>query len=519
MALKDTAPVVVNSVEKALKGLQPPLNKNKESAQLTKNSSLLIKISENFTKAVADVALAKDRKNLTRLMKENELKISSKKIVEDRITSLFEKLKNNKKYDDDELKEISREITELAGVSEKLREEIDNNDVALEKTKISIYENEQVRSIAEKNILQADQKIADANKAIVTAEFVAEILDDKTPLKEKEALSNAAGGQIYASTHAALLLDHGLRNVVQAHMPGLSAQPVLTASNGVVPAGTTLNTSSTRTWASTWGFDGKTSGSKQDGNLQHKGSGLAVGGDVRVGEHAAVGLTLGFEDGKVANNDTQHAHTQVKAYTLGSYASVEAGSVTLQGGVLYSRLDLTTDRDLDKLRAGVGQTKASYKGSKVKAFAEVSRAFEVGAAATVAPYANLTQTWLRTDKAQERGSSLLTVAVKAQRSSALQSTLGVRASYRLPTAAPVALTAHLGWAHAFGNAAKMSGNFAGSADNFALKAARTDKDHALIGVGVEAHLTPRATLAVSYDGQIGSHDKNHAGSVQFKLRF
>jgi len=341
----------------------------------------------------------------------------------------------------------------------------------------------------EKQITDANKRIVAADKTIATANAVANLLDDtKLSPAEKEARDNAVGGQIYASTHAALLRDHGLRNVVQAHMPGLSAQPVLTASNGTVPVGTTLNTATTRTWASAWGFDGKTSGARQDGNLHHKGSGLAVGGDVRVSEHAALGLTLGYEDGKVANNDTLHAHTNVKAYTLGSYASVQAGAVTLQGGVLYSKLDLTTDRDLDKVLAGLGQAKASYKGSKVQAFAEVARAFELGAAATVTPYANLTQTWLHTDRAQERGTALLPVAVKAQNSRALQSTLGVRASYRLPTAAPVALTAHLGWAHAFGNAAKMSGNFAGSADNFALKAARTDKDHALVGVGV----SPRA---------------------------
>jgi len=335
---------------------------------------------------------------------------------------------------------------------------------------------------------------------------------------------NALTGEAYASTRSALLGNQGLRNIAQARLSGLgaerlaTAQPVLTASVGATPVGAALlHAPSNRVWANTWGHSGQTSGDRNAAKVDQRGHGVAVGGDVRVSNAVSAGLLLGVEDGKVTSGGVRQSRTSVKSYSVGSYASATLGNIDLQGGVIYSHLDLSASRNLSAL--GLGTAKASYKGYKVQAFAEGSKTFEVSDAATVSPYVNLTQTWLHTDSAKERGSAAALLA-QAQTDSVFQSTLGVRAAVHLPTATPVALTAHLGWAHAFGDTvAKTSNSFAGTSNRFSIEGKRMDKNRALVGVGVEARITPNATLAVSYDGQIGSHDKNHAGSVQFKLRF
>jgi len=84
----------------------------------------------------------------------------------------------------------------------------------------------------------------------------------------------------------------------------------------------------------------------------------------------------------------------------------------------------------------------------------------------------------------------------------------------------VALTANLGWAHAFGDTdGKTTNRFGAAGNRFSVQGVRMDKNRALVGVGIEANVAPNATLAVGYDGQFGSNTKDHSGSVQVRVRF
>jgi len=456
---------------------------------------------------------AKKRENAEAAKDEEEQKIrlarSAQKSIEREKASLIDEREKSSK----ELENTEKSIHDPEKSKKEFKKIVDESSKEIDDAKVAI-------DAAKKEIIAPEQAIANATEVI---DLITALLDDSDlSVEEKEAKMNAVGGQFYASTHSVLLGDHHLRNVVQAHMPGLAAQPVLTASNGNVPVGAALNTPAARTWANAWGYDGKTS-MRQGESLQHKGSGIAVGADVRVADNVAAGALLAFEDGKVSNDKTLHAHTQLKSYSVGSYVSAQAGAVTLTGGLLYSKLDFDATRDMEKLAAGTGEAKASYKGHKTQAFAEVARAFELGEAGTVSPYLNLTQTWLHTDAVKEKGSALLPLEAKAQNTSALQSTLGVRTRVRLPVATPVSLSANLGWAHTFAKSVKASTRIVTAAgvvgDEMSMKGQAVAKDRVLVGVGVEAQVAKHATLALAYDGQFGSKYHDHAGSVQFKLRF
>jgi len=429
-------------------------------------------------------------------------------------------LAEQEKAEDTKKLEITEKIKAANIAITSAGEEIKTN-----KEKIADFD----KKIAEQSKIIADAtaKIAAAELAIKTADVVADLLDPDSKLsaEERHAGLQAIGGEAHASLRTVLLGNTQLRNVAQARMAGLHAdrlaagQSVLTASTGtpsVSPA--MLNAPANRIWANTWGYDGKTTGNRDAADVNQRGQGIAAGVDVGVTENVSAGVLLGFEDGKITSGGVRKANTTVKSYSVGSYASAALGGVDLQAGVIYSRLDIDTHRDMAAL--GLGDAKASYKGYKVQAFAEGSRAFDVSDAATVAPYVNLTQTWLHTNAAQERGTTLLPLDVKAQNDSVFQTTLGVRAVYRLPTATPVSVTANLGWAHAFGDtAAKVSNHFAGADSRMTVKGSRMDKDRALVGVGVEALVAKNTTVALAYNGQFGAKDRDHAGSLQVKVRF
>jgi len=238
---------------------------------------------------------------------------------------------------------------------------------------------------------------------------------------------------------------------------------------------------------------------------------------VHLGGGVSVGALFGYEDGKVKNGGTRKSRTDVDSYSLGGYATANAGGIDLQGGLIVSHMKLDASRTIT-VGGLAGKARASYDGYKVQAFVEAGKSFEAGDA-TFTPYANLTQTWLHTDAAREKGTAAA-LRIGAQNDSVTQTTLGLRAAYRLPTAAPVALTANLGWAHAFGDTdGKTTNRFGPAGNRFSVQGVRMDKNRALVGVGIEANVARNATLAVGYDGQFGSNTKDHAGSVQVRVRF
>jgi len=183
-------------------------------------------------------------------------------------------------------------------------------------------------------------------------------------------------------------------------MQGLGAQelaaaaPVMLASASAVPVGrASFDAPSQRLWANTWRYDGRTNGNRNVAKVDQSGTGLALGGDVRINDQFSVGALFGYEDDKVKNGGTRRSRTDVDAYSLGGYVNADVGRVALSGGLIYSHLKFDSSRTI---LLPASKAKASYDGYKVQAFVEAAQSFEAGDA-TVTPYANLTQSWLHTD--------------------------------------------------------------------------------------------------------------------------
>jgi len=200
------------------------------------------------------------------------------------------------------------------------------------------------------------------------------------------------------------------------------------------------------------------------------------------------------------------------------YAAGNAGNFEVRGGIAYSRLDVETRRDI-AVGSLQGRVKSASRAHKVQAFAEASRPFAVNDGTTISPYLNVAQVWLRSKDATETGNAAA-LEIASQTDSVQVSTLGVRAAITLPTQTPMNLTADLGWAHAFGDVdGKTSNRFAGRGARFEISGTGVDKNQALIGAGVQAQLTPNASLHAGYQGQFGSNTNSHTGQVQVRVRF
>jgi len=339
-----------------------------------------------------------------------------------------------------------------------------------------------------------------------------------------QAFDNLSG-EIHSSTHAVLMSNTNLRNVMGARLQGringafnlASMEPVLLASNGTAPISAgMLRPSKTQLWANTWGFKGRVNSTGSAAKVDSSGMGLAVGADIGDG-----GVMVAFEDSKVKNGSFRNSRSDVNAFSLGGYLGTQVGDINLRGGVAYSYLDVSSARNI-WVSGLEGQLKADYKGHKVQAFAEVSKDVELNTV-TVSPYAGITQVWLRTQDAQERGTgnaASAALSIKGKTDAVTLATVGVRAAVQLNTVQPVALYGDLGWQRAFGDKnAQTTNRFANTSAQYSAQGVGVGKNRALIGAGVQAQLSSKAVFNLGYQGQFGSGSRDHSANLQVKVRF
>jgi len=307
-----------------------------------------------------------------------------------------------------------------------------------------------------------------------------------------------------------------LRNAVQARMHDVgttrlaAAEPVLLASSAAVPVRTPkAKAPGQHVWANAWTYKGDARHNPNAAKTDHSGAGFVLGGDVPLNGQVTLGGLFAYEDGKIKNGDNRNSRIDAKAYSLGGYLAAQTHGIEWQGGLIYSLLELDARRTITV--PGLANVKADYK---VQAFVEAAKSVRVSDDATLAPYLNVTHTRLQTKAVREKGSAAA-LNVQGQTDHVTQTTLGVRASYQLPGATPVTVTANLGWARAFGDTKTQTINRFGSTGNrFAIKGVDMAKNRALVGVGVEARLARNTTVSLGYDGQLASKYKDHAAKLQ-----
>jgi outer membrane autotransporter protein len=84
---------------------------------------------------------------------------------------------------------------------------------------------------------------------------------------------------------------------------------------------------------------------------------------------------------------------------------------------------------------------------------------------------------------------------------------------------PARLHGTLGWRHAFGDTdSEVTQTFAGG-QAFTVSGVPIAEDAAIVEAGLDLSLSERATLGVSYGGQLAADRRDHGLGARFEMQF
>lgn len=270
-------------------------------------------------------------------------------------------------------------------------------------------------------------------------------------------------------------------------------------------------------WGQALGNWGSFDGDGNSGGFKHASGGLVAGGDTIVGDGWRLGLLGGYSrtsfdtDGGAASGDSDNFH-------VGVYGGRHFGAVALRAGASYTRHAIDTSRTVSF--PGLTETlKASYDAGTAQAFVETGYKIEMGRVA-FEPFAGLAYVSTSTDGFTETGgAAALTSTDKSFDSTT--TTLGLRAASDFNLGdAKATVRGGLGWRHAFGDVTPASTvAFAGGGDSFTVHGAPIARDALLIEAGLDFAVSPKANLALSYNGQLANGARDHGVKASLGVKF
>ena len=329
------------------------------------------------------------------------------------------------------------------------------------------------------------------------------------PLGTAAGVFDLLSGEIHATARGALLADAELpRERTLSHLRGnLNARPATGAHS---------------LWTEVVGHERRLDSDGNAAASKQSTYGLMLGADTEVGHGWRVGAAFGYADNKLKVNDRQ-SRADIDSYSLlltgGKGIKTEAGQINLLAGAGYTWHSLKTRRQIAD--SGLDQTlKASYKGATTQFFADAGYALPWSDSVTIEPFAGLAWQHLSMDAFDESGGSAA-LHGKSGSSNNTSSTLGVRLQSKLATDSVDAnVYASLGWRHTFGTIRpEATLSFAGSED-YTIRGTPLARDAAVIGLGVEAAISDRTSIGLSYGGQFGGHGlRDHQGQLSVSWLF
>ena len=204
-------------------------------------------------------------------------------------------------------------------------------------------------------------------------------------------------------------------------------------------------------------------------------------------------------------------------YHLGLYGGATWGELAFRAGASYTWHDITTGRSVSFPGFDDG-LKAGYDAGAAQVFGELAHGIRAGDA-RFETFANLAYVNLRTDGFGERGGAAA-LAGASSKTEATFTTLGLRTSTAFNLGrARLGAKGMLGWRHAFGDGTPLSAFRFGGGEGFSTAGAPIARDAAVVEAGLDYAVSPRASLGVSYGGQLGSGVADHSIRANFSLKF
>lgn len=256
-----------------------------------------------------------------------------------------------------------------------------------------------------------------------------------------------------------------------------------------------------------------------DGNaagFDQNTGGLLAGGDTIVGDGWRVGLLAGYsrtsfdaaDRASSGNSDNFH---------VGAYGGRDWGALGLRAGAAYSWHAIETSRNLSF--PGLSETlKADYDAGTAQAFVEAGYRLESGCFA-FEPFAGLAYVSTSTDAFTETGGAAA-LASADTRFDSTTTTLGLRAATDFSLGDTVGtVRGGLGWRHAFGDINPSSIVAFAGGDSFTVYGTPIARDALLLEAGFDVAISPKASLGLSYTGQIANSAQEHGVNASLAVKF
>lgn len=349
-------------------------------------------------------------------------------------------------------------------------------------------------------------------------------LPDGAPPTAFDSLS----GEAHASVASTLMgLSSTVRSVplnrLHANLnAGMRAgAPTAQTGSGSVPPSALPASKALPAWAELVGNWQTLDATENTARVRQRTTGVFVGADHAIGSGWRVGGALGYTDGKTRVDD-RASQADVSSYSAAVYGgkSFEAGRgrLNVMAGAAYTWHDVDTKRSA-RVAGGTEQLTADYGASTAQVFTDLGYEIAVSERASVEPFVDLSYSDLRTRGFSESG-GLAALNGRSGSQGQASSTVGVRSRSAFTMGgAEGTLRGSVGWRHAYGSVKpKTTMAFDGS-QSFTVTGVPIARDAAVLELGADVAVSRSATIGVSYAGQYGNGNREHAGSVDVRWRF
>ncbi|MCG7509059.1 autotransporter domain-containing protein [Mesorhizobium retamae] len=269
-------------------------------------------------------------------------------------------------------------------------------------------------------------------------------------------------------------------------------------------------------WGSVFGSWGRFDSDGNAAKLSRSVGGFVTGIDGLVTDDIRLGFLAGYSHSSLKVDD-RRSSASTDNYHLGIYGGTEWGALAFRSGLAYTWSEIDSGRQVS-FPGFTDSLTGDYRAGTTQVFGELGYGIKVGSVA-LEPFANLAYVNVHTNGFTEQGgASALTV--ESGSNDVTFTTLGIRAStdFDLGTIKATA-RGMIGWRHGFGDITPtVSQAFTGSS-LFQIAGAPIAKDAAMLEAGLDFAIAPRATLGVSYQGQLGSGASDHGVRADFSVKF
>ncbi len=270
-------------------------------------------------------------------------------------------------------------------------------------------------------------------------------------------------------------------------------------------------------WGQAFGGRSRLAGDGNASDISRSMTGFIAGADVGLNEHWRAGVAGGVTHSSF-DNDLQSS-ASADSYSVSVYGGGQYGPLGVRGGAAYTWHRIDGDR-YPAFAGFSDHTQSGVNAQTAQVFGEVGYALPAGALA-FEPFAGLAYVNLHTDAMSETGGAAALQSAGESNSIGF-STAGVRAATQLNLLAKGSLTARAmaGWRHAFG--ATTPGStfaFTGGGASFQVAGVPIARDAAVMELGLDASLTQRLSLGLTYSGQYGGGVRDNAvlGNLLWKF--